>query len=134
MLWTWVVFGLPLTGVSFEWIVLSTRRRDQLRHLTVVAAMTFSTASTLLGIGALLYPGQLRLRAGTDYGLNRRVDFSPYWVSSQLSGGLPSKEIAFHGWPSPFRCGCFSFGFHSVCRSECVASRARQIWRWRAVS
>jgi hypothetical protein len=54
LLW-WLVFGTPLAVSTLEWAILGSRRRDQLRHLTVTLALTFSTASTLVGVWALLH-------------------------------------------------------------------------------
>lgn len=69
MLWVWSVFGLPFLAACFEWFILGTRRRDQLRHITVIVAMIFATASAALGIWSLLHIEKLRLRARTDYGM-----------------------------------------------------------------
>jgi len=40
-LW-WGVFVTPFAASTLEWVILS-RRRDQLRHVTVILAMAFST-------------------------------------------------------------------------------------------
>jgi len=69
MPWWWVVFGIPCTALGFEWMVLGSRRRDQLRHITVVVAMLFGTAASFLGIWSLVHIDQLRLRAVSDYGI-----------------------------------------------------------------
>jgi hypothetical protein len=44
----WFVFGMPFALSTLEWVILSSRR-DQVRHLTVMLAMVFSTAPALLG-------------------------------------------------------------------------------------
>ena len=54
VLW-WFVFGTPFAASTLEWVILSSRRRDQLRHVTVMLAMVFSTAPALLGIWSLLH-------------------------------------------------------------------------------
>jgi hypothetical protein len=71
MVWVWIIFGLPFAATVVEWIVLGTRRRDQLRHVTVVIAMIFSTASSGLGVWSLFHVHQLVLRARTDYGIEK---------------------------------------------------------------
>ena len=63
----WIIFGVPFLAAVVEWAVLGTRRRDQLRHITVVLAMAFSTASAILGIWGLLQVEQMRRRAAFDY-------------------------------------------------------------------
>jgi hypothetical protein len=66
-LW-WGVFGMPFAASTLEWVILSSRRRDQLRHITVILAMVFSTAATLLGIWALFhFQGMLLVPASTGY-------------------------------------------------------------------
>ena len=67
LLW-WGVFGMPFAASTLEWVILSSRRRDQLRHITVVLAMVFSTAPALLGIWALFhFQGMLLVPASTGY-------------------------------------------------------------------
>lgn len=51
----WFVFGMPFAVSTLEWVILSSRCRDQLRHVTVILAMAFSTAPALLGIWSLLH-------------------------------------------------------------------------------
>jgi hypothetical protein len=63
----WIVFGVPFLAGVFEWAVLGTRQRDQLRHSTAILAMTFSTASAFLGIWGLLHLEQMQHRAAFDY-------------------------------------------------------------------
>lgn len=66
-LW-WAVFGMPFAAAALEWVILGSRRRDQLRHMTVILAVVFSTAAALLGIWALLhFQGMLLVPASTGY-------------------------------------------------------------------
>jgi hypothetical protein len=71
MRWGWLalilVYGFPVSAASFEWFVLCTRRRNQLRHLTVLTAMIFGTASSAVGIWSLLHIRQLGHRPWDDY-------------------------------------------------------------------
>ena len=68
MLVWWGVFGMPFAASILEWAILSSRRRDQLRHLTVIMAMVFSTAAALLGIWALFhFQRMLLVPASTGY-------------------------------------------------------------------
>jgi hypothetical protein len=61
-------FGMPFAASTLEWVILSSRRRDQLRHITVILAMVFSTAATLPGIWALFhFQGMLLVPASTGY-------------------------------------------------------------------
>src|SRR5260370_20339500 len=65
LLWC-AVFGLPAVASTLEWAILIKRRRDQLRHITVIVAMAFSTASALLGLWTLLhFQRMLLVPAGT---------------------------------------------------------------------
>jgi hypothetical protein len=58
-LW-WSVFVAPFAASTLEWVVLSSRRRDQLRHFTVILAIAFSTMAAWWGIWTLLhFPGML---------------------------------------------------------------------------
>lgn len=64
-LW-WGVLVTPFAANTFEWVILSSRRRDQLRHVTVMLAMAFGTMAALLGIWTLLhFPGMLLAPAST---------------------------------------------------------------------
>lgn len=64
-LW-WSVFTVPFAASIVEWAILSRRRRDQLRHVTVILAMAFSTMAALLGMWSLLrFPGMLLVPAAT---------------------------------------------------------------------
>jgi len=67
----WVLFGAPFAAIGLEWVVLGTRRRDQLRHITVLVAMLFSTASAALGIWMARHVDQLSRRASTDYAMEK---------------------------------------------------------------
>ncbi len=66
MIW-WAIFGVPLFAAVVEWFVLVTHRRDQLRHITVVVAMLFSTASAFGGVWGLLQIEQMQRRAVDDF-------------------------------------------------------------------
>ncbi|MGA8154285.1 MAG: hypothetical protein WB952_25290 [Terriglobales bacterium] len=82
LLW-WIVFGMPSAGSALEWVILSRHRRDQLRHVTVIVAMIFSTASALLGIWGLLhFQGMLLVPASTG----RTVVFTGFLLAT--TGGL----------------------------------------------
>ena len=48
VLW-WSIFVTPFAASTVEWVILSSRRRDQLRHLTVILAMAFPTMAAMLG-------------------------------------------------------------------------------------
>lgn len=64
----WSVFGMPFAASILEWAILSSLRRDQLRHLTVITAMVFSTAAAFLGIWtAFHFHGMLLVPASTGY-------------------------------------------------------------------
>lgn len=66
-LW-WGVFVTPFAACTLEWVILSSRRRDQLRHVTVILAMAFSTMAALLGIWTLLhFPRMLLAPASTGH-------------------------------------------------------------------
>jgi hypothetical protein len=61
----WFVFGMPFAASTIEWVILSSRRRDQFRHITVIMAMVFTTAPASLGIWSLLhFQGMLLVPAG----------------------------------------------------------------------
>ena len=67
VLW-WSIFVTPFAASAVEWALLSSRRRDQLRHVTVILAMAFSTMVALLGIWMLLnFPGMLLVPASTGH-------------------------------------------------------------------
>jgi|HubBroStandDraft_3_1064219.scaffolds.fasta_scaffold663460_1 hypothetical protein len=64
----WFVFGMPFAASTLEWVILGSRRRDQLRHITVIIAMVFTTAPASLGIWSLLhFQGMLLVPAGTGH-------------------------------------------------------------------
>src|SRR5271155_3859122 len=64
----WFVFGMPFAASTIEWVILSSRRRDQFRHITVIMAMVFTTAPASLGIWSLLhFQGMLLVPAGTGH-------------------------------------------------------------------
>ena len=64
----WTVFVTPLAASTFEWVILSSRRRDQLRHVTVILTMVFTTMAASLGIWTLLhFPGMLLVPATTGH-------------------------------------------------------------------
>jgi len=66
-LW-WSVFLTPFAASALEWVILSSRRPDQLRHVTVILAMAFTTTAALLGIWTLLhFPGMLLVPASTGH-------------------------------------------------------------------
>jgi len=102
----WVAFGLPLVATGFEWVVLGTRRRDQLRHITVIVAMAFCTASALLGIWGLMHIGQLRLRHWNDYGFETAgwllaalsVLTTLPWVAIERKNWLAWLALAISAW------------------------------------
>ncbi len=66
MMWL-AIFGAPLFAAVVEWVVLVARRRDQLRHMIVVVAMLFSTASAFGGVWGLLQIEQMKRRAVADF-------------------------------------------------------------------
>ena len=64
----WGVFATPFAVSILEWVILISRRRDQLRHVTVILAMAFSTMAALLGIWTLLhFPEMLLAPASTGH-------------------------------------------------------------------
>lgn len=66
-LW-WSVFVTPLAASTLEWAILSSRRPDQLRHVTVVLAVAFTTMAALWGIWTLLhFPGMLLVPESTAH-------------------------------------------------------------------
>lgn len=66
-LW-WGAFLTPFAACTLEWVILGNRRRDQLRHVTVILAMAFSTMGALLGIWTLLhFRGMLLAPASTGH-------------------------------------------------------------------
>lgn len=59
---------MPFAASTLEWVILSGRRRDQLRHVTVILPMALTTLAALLGIWTLLYfPGMLLSPASTGH-------------------------------------------------------------------
>jgi len=71
MIFPLILFGAPFAALAFEWVVLGVHRRDQLRHITVMMAMIFSTASAALGTWMALHVEQFSRRAPSDYGMEK---------------------------------------------------------------
>jgi phosphate/sulfate permease len=64
----WSVFVTPFAASTIEWVILGSRRRDQLHHVTVVLAMLLTTMAALLGIWTLIhFPGMLLMPASTGH-------------------------------------------------------------------
>src|SRR5579863_771463 len=102
----WTIFGVPLFAVGVEWAVLVTRRRDQLRHITVAVAMLFTTASAFGGVWGLLHIEQMKRRGVGDY----HYEFvglllatiaglaALTWVSIERRMWLAWMTLAISGW------------------------------------
>lgn len=87
-------------------VILSSRRRDQLRHVTVILAIAFSTIAALLGIWTLLhFPGMLVGPASTGHKLMsagcRLATLGGFaaltWVAIDHNR-LSSMALAISGW------------------------------------
>jgi hypothetical protein len=65
----WAVFIVPLIAIILIWINLLTRDRSELRHITVLLAMIFATASPLYALwGFSFHLHELQARSSRDFG------------------------------------------------------------------